>query len=75
MSEELILIYGDRNQLAQVIINLVMNASAAMKNRDTDLADLQDKPTEKPISEFPTQAAESLKKTSRRSLPLPPKSR
>jgi len=31
MSEELILIYGDRNQLAQVIINLVMNASAAMK--------------------------------------------
>ena len=33
MSEELILIYGDRNQLAQVIINLVMNASAAMKGQ------------------------------------------
>jgi two-component system, NtrC family, sensor kinase len=30
MSQELILIHGDRNHLAQVIINLVMNASAAM---------------------------------------------
>ncbi len=30
LSEEMMLIHGDRNQLAQVIINLVMNACAAM---------------------------------------------
>jgi two-component system NtrC family sensor kinase len=30
MSQEFILIQGDRNQLAQVMVNLIMNASAAM---------------------------------------------
>ncbi|MEW6665840.1 MAG: PAS domain S-box protein [Thermodesulfobacteriota bacterium] len=31
MSDEMTLVFGDRNQLIQVIINLVMNACAAMK--------------------------------------------
>jgi PAS domain S-box-containing protein len=45
MSGEMILIQGDRNQLAQVIINLVMNASAAMDGVGTlTLRTHRDKP-------------------------------
>jgi signal transduction histidine kinase len=48
MSKELILIHGDRNQLAQVIINLVMNASAAMNGQGLlTLRTYRDKPNRK----------------------------
>jgi signal transduction histidine kinase len=35
MSEEMMLIHADKNQLSQVIINLVMNAVDAMKKKGT----------------------------------------
>jgi two-component system, NtrC family, sensor kinase len=35
MAEEMMLIYADKNQLSQVIINLVMNAADAMKKKGT----------------------------------------
>ena len=48
MSEELMLIHGDRNQLAQVIINLVMNASAAMNGEGVlTFRTYRDKPNKK----------------------------
>jgi signal transduction histidine kinase len=45
MSEQMILVHGDRNQMAQVIINLVMNASAAMDGAgDLTFRTYRDKP-------------------------------
>jgi len=48
MSEEMILIRGDRNRLTQVIINLVMNACAAMNGEGIlTLRTYRDKPNRK----------------------------
>jgi two-component system NtrC family sensor kinase len=52
MSEELILIQGDRNQLAQVIVNLTMNASAAMEGEGVlTFRTYRDKPKRKAFLE------------------------
>jgi two-component system NtrC family sensor kinase len=52
MSEEMMLIHGDKNQLAQVIINLVMNASAAMNGEGVlTFRTYRDKPSKKAFLE------------------------
>jgi two-component system NtrC family sensor kinase len=52
VSQELILIQGDRNQLAQVIINLIMNASAAMNGEGVlTFHTYRDKPNRKAFLE------------------------
>jgi two-component system NtrC family sensor kinase len=52
MSEELILIQGDRNQLAQVIVNLTINASAAMDGEGVlTFRTYRDKPNRKAFLE------------------------
>jgi two-component system, NtrC family, sensor kinase len=52
LSEEMILIRGDRNRLTQVIINLVMNACAAMNGEGTlTFRSYRDKPNKKAFLE------------------------
>ena len=50
MSDDMMLINVDKNQINQVIINLVMNAGDAMKGRGTKLRTYRDKGKQKSVS-------------------------